>query len=135
MTSLPQGVIQIDEQMAKLVNGALFAGGELMANEAVLSMQRGRKEVVNKKNHVPSKPGEPPAILEGDLRRGIEVVNVAPFEVHVTSKDRKAVWLEYGTSKMAARPYFRPARDKVRDEVNDLVRKAVNKALRTVWKG
>ena len=67
------------------------------------------------KGHHPSLPGNPPAPDSGDLRRSIR------YEVHnedkevygivgSTQKDPDyAVYTEYGTSKMAPRPWLRPA--------------------------
>lgn len=72
-----------------------------------------------------SKPGEPPAIDTGALRdslrtkrqrvghwRVIEGGNSAPY----------AGFLEYGTSKMAARPHMRPMAEQLADEVADAAR-------------
>lgn len=96
---------------------ALFAGAEDIVVEAQISMTRGRAEVVDKNRHIPSRPGEPPAVREGDLRRGIEATQPAPLLVRVTSNDRKSHWLEFGTSRMEARPFMRPARDKVKPQI------------------
>lgn len=91
------------------VGEVLFAAGQKIEDEAAISMTRGRAEVVDKKNHIASKPGEPPAVLYGDLRRSLETVQVSPVLVEVSADDPKAPLLEYGTSKMAERPFMRPA--------------------------
>ena len=119
----------------KFLGPALFAGGEAIVVEAQISMTRGRAEVVDKKRHVPSRPGEPPAVREGDLRRGIEATQPAPLLVRVTSNDRKAAWLEFGTSQMEARPYMRPARDKVKPEIIRNLEAAFSRFVASTKKG
>lgn len=118
------------ETMVREVGSELFACGELIETEAAISMTAGRSEVVDKKKHVPSKPGEPPAVYEGDLRRSLETVQVAPLVVEVSANDRKAAWLEFGTSKMEARPYMGPARDAKRKEITQRIRRSVDRAVR-----
>ena len=65
-----------------------------------------------------SKPGETPAIQTGDLRRSIAqetdaanlVTRIGPRATTGKGKSLKyARHLEFGTRKMAARPYMRPA--------------------------
>lgn len=61
--------------------------------------------------HTASAPGEPPAVDTGMLRAsyGHQVtreVNGAVLEIG--TGDQKAKYLEFGTSKMAARPHLRP---------------------------
>ncbi len=65
-----------------------------------------------------SKPGETPAIQTGDLRRSIAqetdaanlVTRIGPRATTGGGKSLKyARYLEFGTRKMAARPYMRPA--------------------------
>lgn len=106
------------------IGRALFAGGEAIQVEAQLSITRGS---VSGKNHVPSKPGEPPNQDTGVLASNIETVQISPLLVEVSSNAPYSAPLEFGTSKMAARPFMRPARDKMRAEVAELVRRAVAK--------
>lgn len=58
-----------------------------------------------------SKPSEPPHVDTGTLRRSIthevEQRNIATGRVGTNVVYAK--WLEFGTSKMAARPFLRPA--------------------------
>lgn len=70
------------------------------------------------KPHTPSKPGQPPRVDTGRLRASIT------HEVHegfltvtarVGTNVKYAIFLEFGTSKMAARPFLRPALDAVRE--------------------
>ncbi|WP_066282856.1 HK97-gp10 family putative phage morphogenesis protein, partial [Blastomonas sp. CCH1-A6] len=95
--------------------------------EAQLSITQG---AVSGKNHVPSKPGEPPNQDTGRLGDNIETVQKGPLLVEVSSNAPYSIPLEFGTSKMAARPFMRPARDKKRAEVVALVERAVSQAVR-----
>lgn len=115
------------EQMVRGVGKALFAAGEAIQVEAQISITAGS---VSGKKHVPSAPGQPPNQDTGVLAGNIEVVQAAPLVVEVSSNAPYAAALEFGTSKVAARPYMGPARDAKRDEVVQLVRQAVANAVR-----
>ena len=87
------------------------------------------------KGHHPSLPDNPPAPDTGNLRESIR------YEVHKesgevygivgsTQKDPDyAVYTEYGTSKMAPRPWLRPAMRKNNDFIRSTVSKAVKRTL------
>jgi len=64
----------------------------------------------------------------GTLRRSIHTEDVSNTEVRVGTDVEYAPYLEYGTKKMTARPYLRPAMDENREKVIDKV-KAVIQAL------
>lgn len=111
------------------IGAALFAGGQILEVEAALSITNG---AVSGKNHVPSKPGEPPNSDTHLLDRSIETVQVEQLHVEISANAPYAVALEFGTSKMAERPYMRPATAKTRKEITSLVRRAVTKIARGV---
>lgn len=108
-------------EMVRRLSQALFAGGEAVQVEAQLSITR---DAVSGKNHVPSAPGQPPNNDTGVLAGNIETVAVRPLLVRVKSKAPYASALEFGTSKMAARPYMKPALQKKKDAVTAAVRRA-----------
>ncbi len=118
---------KLEKDTIRFVGKALFAGGESIQIEAQLSITQG---AVSGKNHVPSKPGEPPNQDTGVLSGNIETVQKGPLLVEVSSNAPYSTPLEFGTSKMAARPFMRPARDKKRAEVVALVERAVSQAVR-----
>jgi HK97 gp10 family phage protein len=109
------------------VGQALFAGGEIIRAEAAHLITEG---AVSGKYHVPSLPGEPPNEDTGVLRANIETTQVEPLRIEVTSNAPYAVALEFGTSKMAARPYMGPAARAKKKEVVALVRRAINEAIK-----
>ena len=105
---------------------ALRVGAELVENEAGLSITRGS---VGGKAHVVSLPGQPPNNDLGTLAGSIETNDTGRLEVTVSANAAHAVPLEFGTSKMAPRPFFRPARDKKRKEVTATIARAVDHIL------
>lgn len=115
------------EQMVRDVGKALFAAGEAIQVEAQISITSG---AVSGKSHTPSAPGEAPNNDSGLLANNIETTQVAPLVVEVSSNAPYAAALEFGTSKMAARPYMGSARDAKRKEVTQLVRQAVDQAVK-----
>jgi HK97 gp10 family phage protein len=74
----------------------------------------------------PGEPGEPPAVDTGTLTNSIEgKVHVRGRTWHVRGVEY-GEFLEYGTPRMAARPFIRPAvmavERKLKDEFKRLVR-------------
>ena len=116
-----------DARLARDIGNALYVGGEILATEAQLSITQGS---MSGAKHIPSKPGEPPMNDSGVLAGNIETVQKSPALVEVSSNAPYSKALEYGTSKMAARPFLIPARNKTRKTIVELVAKAVNEAKR-----
>lgn len=115
------------QRLIEQVGQALFAGGEIIRAEAHRSISEGS---VSGKRHVPSLPGEPPNRDTGVLQAHIETTQPAPLRVEVSSNAPYASYLEFGTSRMAPRPYMRPASRAKKEEVVALVRKAANAAIK-----
>lgn len=73
----------------------------------------------------PSRPGDPPKRVEGDLVKSITAeVKVEDTKVigrYGSTQTKKAIGLEFGTSKMAARPFIRPPLFKNRGEVKRML--------------
>lgn len=111
----------------KLLGGALKEAGDLIATYAQKSITTG---AVSGKNHVPSKPGEPPSNDSGVLANNIEVTQPEVLEVVISSNAPYATSLELGTSKMSARPYFRPARDAKKKEARKRFAEQVDKIVK-----
>lgn len=109
-----------------LVEGALFAGGQKIQVEAQISITTG---AVSGKNHVPSKPGESPNADTHQLADGIITRRVRALTVEVASTAPHAR-IEWDWGNVAARPYMRPARDKMKGEIVRDVEKALSVAVR-----
>jgi HK97 gp10 family phage protein len=105
----------------RMLGDALFEAAQIIGIEAQALIMRGSAsgQVGGKHQHIRSQPGDPPMNEFGTLHGGIETVQVAPLVVQVSSTAAHSKPLEFGTSKMAARPYMRPARDAKRREARD----------------
>ena len=119
--------------IGQAVTRALYRGGRIIEQHAELSITQGS---VSGKHHVPSLPGHPPmrdtGVLDSNIETRIETSN--PPEVHVVSKAEYAAHLEFGTSKMAARPYMRPAAQARSGEVAQMVGAAVSAELKRIFR-
>ncbi len=118
--ALPSAIIR---EMEKV----LREGGERVQTRAQTSITEGS---VSGKQHVPSAPGSPPNNDTGDLANGIETVRMGRLHIRVQATAEHSVPLEYGTSRMAERPFMRPARDAERAPLRSDLVKAANQAIR-----
>lgn len=116
------------EHTREIVRG-LYAAGQEIEIEAEISITSGS---ISGKGHVPSAPGQAPNADTRRLDTSIETTVVAqnPPTVHVTSHAPYSAALEFGTSKMAERPFMRPATAKKRGEVTRRVANAVATVIR-----
>ena len=69
-----------------------------------------------------SSPGEPPGVDTGTLKNSINARQTGEFEMTVSAGTDYAADLEYGTVKMAARPFFEPAAERARQRLPDALR-------------
>lgn len=103
------------EAKAKIYR-ALFWGAQQIALEAQLSITEGS---VSGKGHVASRPGEPPNRDTGALDSQIEVTGEpGRLRAQVTSNAPHAGDMEFGNSKVEARPHMAPAAEKKREEIS-----------------
>lgn len=113
-----------------LVKALLKAGSDIVV-DAQISITAG---TTSGKGHKPSQPGEPPNQDTGVLGNNIEVQvtsSVQPVTVEVSSNAPYSAALELGTSRMAARPFMAPARDRNRGNAEKLVKAAVDHVSRS----
>ena len=78
--------------------------------------QTGRKTKPHD-THQASAPGDAPAVDTGRLRQSIGVQRVGEGHYRVGTNVQYAPLLEFGTRRMAARPFIRPSLEKVRARV------------------
>lgn len=121
--------LQNMRKAAKQITGALYAAGQDIELDAEHSITQG---AISGKGHVPSAPGQPPNADTHTLDTNIEttVEALTPPTVHITSHAPYSAALEYGTSKMAERPFMRPATEKNRKKVSGKVADAVRVTIR-----
>jgi len=106
-------------------------GGQLIRAEAIKSIQTGAKSGVMyqmynpRREHRASAPGQAPASDTGNLVSKITVKQKSLNVVHVESNADYSAYLEYGTSKMEARPFMLPAFERSKKPIVDAVFKRV----------
>ena len=99
--------------------------------DSVKSIQRGSKTGITYKKtnpnriHRASAPGEAPASDTGRLAGSIDAVKLTPLTWEVGTLLKYGEWLEYGTQKIAERPWLRPAVDRGRAEFFSRLRAAL----------
>lgn len=106
------------------LGAVLFQGAEAIAVEAQIAISRGS---VSGAGHVPSKPGHAPNYDSGHLADSIKAIHLDTLEKAVIVEAEYGEPLELGTSKMAARPFLRPSRDKLEKKVRRNFAKAVDR--------
>lgn len=131
---LQQTAPNIEKELAKTIElCCVKVVGDIQSSMAHTARNTNVSYYTNnkKKAHHPSLPGNPPAPDTGNLRNSIR------YEMHdenkkiygivgSTQKDPDyAVYTEYGTTKMAPRPWLRPAMEKN----NDWIRKSIGMAV------
>lgn len=114
------------EAVIKAAGRVLYVGSDMIRAEAFRSISAGS---VSGKSHVPSAPGEPPNRDTGVLQAGLENVLSEPLVAEVSSNAPYAAALEFGSTRMEARPYMRPARDKMAPRIEDLFAQEIGKLV------
>jgi HK97 gp10 family phage protein len=136
-----RGLEEVQAMLQNVINSvqpavakAVQQGGYLVLSSAVQSIQHtsasGRVYTSHGVSHTASAPGEPPATDEGTLVGSLQIWTSSDgMSIAVGSNLNYAPYLEYGTRKMAARPYLNPAFDVNREEILALITKAVNQTM------
>lgn len=114
------------------INRALYDSGERVRKDAQDSIRAG---AVSGAGHVPSAPGTPPNADTHNLDLSIDV-RLAPGRksVVVAARAHYAAAQEFGTSRIPARPYMRPALQRSRSRTVMAVAQAVRGANVRVYK-
>lgn len=114
------------------VKSAIRRSGNLVRTTAVDSILQGAKsgvvyELYNpRRTHRSSAAGEPPASDTGRLVSNIfTTFEDNGFTSNIESRVDYSAYLEFGTSKMAARPFLQPALEENKQKIRKLIRDAV----------
>lgn len=110
-----------------LTDRALYAAGQAIEIYAEISITAGS---VSGKGHVPSAPFSPPNADTRLLDTSIDTIVVGPNRVDVVSNAPYSAALEWGTSKMAERPFMGPAARAKTKDATDLIARAVRASAR-----
>lgn len=109
------------------ITKALYAVGQRIELDAEKSITDGS---ISGAMHVPSRPGEPPNADTRFLDSNIETEIGGVGLVTVTSKAPYSAALEYGTGKMAARPFMRPALERQREKIPKALAAIINTTIK-----
>lgn len=126
------GLKRLSAELRKELGAVVAAAAGLIEDEAKGLIMAGSSSGRETKKHLhePSRPGEPPNNDRGTLHGNIETVMKEPLTAEVSSNASYAAALEYGTSKMAARPYMAPAVEATRRRARELLARGVARAVR-----
>ena len=106
--------------------------GNLVRNTAVTSINQGAASGVTyekynpRRTHTASAAGQPPATDTGFLVNNIVLdIDSNGLGANVESRADYSSFLEFGTSKMAARPFMQPALEENRPKINRLAKQMI----------
>ena len=127
---------QIRQAVAEEISAAVFASAQQIRTEAIKSIQDGEKtgRVYKRRSvtHRASAPGEAPASDTGRLVNSIQAYNSGggeAFTVAGRGTVGYAAMLEFGTSKMAPRPFMLPALEKSKAWITARLQDALRRGL------
>ena len=125
---------KVKEDLENNMQEILLGGGQLIRGEAIRSIQQGAKSGKTYKKYNPTRthkasaPGEAPASDTGFLVSNIRVKDQKDF-VEVRSEASYSKFLEYGTSKMLARPFMFPAMEKSKPKIAEVILQKIKQSL------
>jgi HK97 gp10 family phage protein len=136
LDSIAKASDRIKQSVAIEVNKAVFASAQRVAAEAKKSILDGQKSGRFYKHrsvtHRASAPGEPPASDTGRLVNSINAQLSGPGEAEAIAGNaavKYARFLEFGTSRIAARPFFLPALEKSKAWIRQRLQEALRRGL------
>jgi len=125
---------RLSDDLRKEAGNVVLATAVEMRADIVKSIQSGPASgrTYRKSNptrtHTASAPGQPPMTDTGRLANSITFDRIGDLTATVGSELIYSSWLEYGTSRMASRPFFRPAVERMRPvyigKLEDIIRRA-----------
>lgn len=122
-----QRLKRLPKETVAEVGKAIFVGASLIETEARRSIIQ---NAIQGAGHVPSAPGEPPNRDTGTLDRNVEARRTGELTAEALSQAPYSAALEFGTSRMAERPFMRPATQANRKKITALARRAVDIAVK-----
>lgn len=128
------------EMGAAALGQATDAGALVIQKRARIAMAQPKSGMSYSRGgraHVASAPGEAPAIDTGNLTNSLQVKRLSATQQSAESacftNAEYAAMLEYGTRRMAGRPFLRPAMDEGKAEIEAVIvvtlQRAINRAV------
>ena len=113
-----------DNQYNKLTQQVISMAGQIVRNTAVKSIQSSSGGGRTYGNHTASAEGQPPNTDTGFLASNIfAIYDADKLGCDVESRADYSEYLEFGTSKMRARPFMQPALEENRPKIKSMYRK------------
>lgn len=137
MTYRPVNIAPILEAARRAAAQAVVRGTESVRTEAVRLIldtpKTGRAYSRGEVTHIASAPGEPPASDTGRLVGSIRAeYSDGGLSGRVVAGSAHAPYLEFGTAKMAPRPFMRPALARRRAAIEADITRSVARAVRVM---
>jgi HK97 gp10 family phage protein len=107
----------------RTIEAALTARFENAIREVAEVGQKSAKALVSGPS--PSAPGNPPGIITGWLRDSITIAQQDRYHWILLAGAHYSLYLEFGTYKMAARPFMRPTAVTLRQIAPGIVKRAM----------
>jgi HK97 gp10 family phage protein len=107
-SNLPALNAVLRARASKLVRSTA-ASIEGRAKASMPGQKTGRNYKRGKRRHQASAPGETPAVDTGNLMNSIQAVQESDLHATIGVGAEYAVWLEFGTRRIAPRPFLGPA--------------------------
>lgn len=133
LDKLQQSSRAISQALADELNKAVYASAQQIRTEAIKSIQDGQKSGKWYKRrtvlHQSSAPGEAPASDTGRLVNSITAYAGADGEAFTVAGRGAALYaalLEFGTSRMGARPFMLPALEKSKEWISARLKEAIS---------
>jgi HK97 gp10 family phage protein len=126
-----EALSNIQKGLINPVNRAMKVGAMELSDaikKRINHESNGRKYKRRGVVHIASERGHPPNTDTGYLRRSVTWTRKQDWVFYVIVGARYASWLENGTTKMAARPFVRPERDRLKQRIIDRIVQAYKKA-------
>lgn len=117
---------RLSTDAVKVAGRVVFVGADMVRAEAFRGVSSGS---ISGRNHVASAPGEYPNRDTGGLQNGFKTEQTGPLSAEFRSETEYSEALEFGTSKMEARPHVRPARDAVKPKIERLFAQEIGKLI------
>jgi HK97 gp10 family phage protein len=114
----------ISVQAQQEIGLAIYAASDYCRTEAHRLIANG---AIQGGSHVASRPGEPPNWDTGQLATSITNARTGLLTAETVSNAPYSAALEFGTSRMAARPFMKPAGRNTQKPAEKLVARALKK--------
>lgn len=112
---------ELQRRIPRVVDDAVQAVAREGERIVKQSMQQSPATGMTYGSHVASSAGNPPRIDTGTLVNSINVQAVKDRVWRVNAGTEYAAWLEFGTQRMAARPFMNPMADQLSREAGVIV--------------